>query len=257
MEHIDSELQDIRINAEQAFDSKKQAQVFLQLDRLIENDCSVGKAAIFFGVDPRFNLTCTENIARNFTLARIEKVLVGLFPKKPELPLKPARKLYADADGVLRIKGKSYRTVAQFSVIFGMRDELVRKKIRAHEVPAVYAVSGNKKPNEFFEEDLVRVLFAYRLELPRADMEGALNLNEDRYWTAWHYSEIFDLDFGTVANILKEASVEAEQGKDRKDRIQNFYKESVVYKVFRRLAASLRIDKDKKKALMELTRRKE
>lgn len=73
-----------------------QCETFLAIERLLERGCPTFVIARSFGVEAPVGLEGNMEMQKNLTLARVEKVLAGIF---------------TDSDGVIILKGRKYTTI--------------------------------------------------------------------------------------------------------------------------------------------------
>lgn len=221
-----------------------QCETFLAIERLLERGCPTFVIARSVGVEAPVGLEGNMEVQKNLTLARVEKVLAGIFTESDVAEEKSSGQLKVDSDGVLRLGCKSYLTVGQFAKIFGVWNELVMNKIKAHEIPAVRAIASNGKECNFYDEQLMRILFEFRLNLPMADDEGLILLNNIPHHNLWYFKMKFGLDFGTVEKAVKDAGVESIPGRDRNGKICDYYSDKSVDKLLMPYKRLKRADSD-------------
>jgi hypothetical protein len=179
---FEAELTCIVSQAKQADISSRQCEVYLAIERLLAQGCSLYVMAKFFEVKSLGNFDAPVAVQRNLILSQIERVLTGLFPLSEGVERQEfSQPLKVDQDGVLRVGGRSYLTVGQFVKLFGMWGELIVRKIKAHEIPSVRAIAINGKECNFYDEELMRTSFEYRFSLPMADEKGLIFVDTEAY----------------------------------------------------------------------------
>ena len=137
----------------------------------------------------------------------------------------------ADEANLIHLEGEIYTTIGHFSSEFGVASMLIEKKIEEHSIGSIRGKTFAGRIRTFYPQSQIQLALKDYLALPRADENGFIELDGQRYGTLARLRQLLNLSESAILDRLKGRTATSVQGRSFKGRVRNFYSESELREI--------------------------